>query len=118
MNQVRWGVLSTAKIGIEKVIPAMQEGQYSKISAIASRRMETARDAANRLGIATCYGSYEALLADGELDAVYIPLPNHLHVAWSIKAFEAGKHVLLEKPVARTSEDARRMVEASQKANT
>jgi predicted dehydrogenase len=100
MPKVRWGVLSTANIGMQKVLPAMQRGQYSEITALASRELAKARDAAARLGIPKAYGSYEELLADPEIDAVYNPMPNHLHVPWSIKALEAGKHVLCEKPVA------------------
>ena len=80
MKKVRWGVLSTANIGTEQVLPAMQQGTYCEISAIASRSLEKARDAARRLGIAKAYGSYEELLADAEIDAIYNPLPNHLHV--------------------------------------
>ncbi len=94
MKKVRWGILSTARIGMEKVIPAMQQGTYGEVTAIASRRLDTAQAAATRLGIPKAYGSYEALLADSDIDAVYNPMPNHLHVHWSIKALEAGKHVL------------------------
>src|SRR5205085_11318579 len=103
MSKVRWGILSTAKIGTEKVIPAMQQCQYGSVEAIASRNLESAQAAADKLGIAKAFGSYEELLADPEIDAVYNPLPNHLHVEWSIKALEAGKHVLCEKPIALTS---------------
>jgi predicted dehydrogenase len=103
MGKVRWGVLSTAKIATEKVIPAMQQGAYCQVDAIASRQFENAERVASQLGIAKAYGSYAELLADPDLDAVYIPLPNHLHVPWAIKALEAGKHVLCEKPVGLTS---------------
>ena len=96
MDNVRWGVLSTAKIGVEKVIPAMQRGRRCNVTAIASRNVAAAQAAAAKLGIAKFYGSYEQLLTDPDVDAVYIPLPNHLHVPWSIKALEAGKHVLCE----------------------
>jgi predicted dehydrogenase len=106
MAKVSWGVLSTAKIGLEKVIPAMQQGMYTKIDAIASRSVETARLAAAALGIPASYGSYEELLADKSIEAVYIPLPNHLHVEWVVKSLEAGKHVLCEKPIAMSSKDA------------
>ncbi len=88
MKKIRWGVLSTAKIGTEKVIPAMQLGKYCKITAIASRKLEKAQAAAKRLGIEKAYGSYEELLIDPDIDAVYIPLPNHLHVPWAIKALK------------------------------
>src|SRR5438270_10345024 len=106
MQKVRWGVLSTADIGIGQVIPAMQQGTYCEIAAIASRSLEKARAAAAQLGIPKAYGSYEELLADPEIDAIYNPLPNHLHVPWSIKALQAGKHVLCEKPIALTAAEA------------
>lgn len=99
-DKVRWGVLSTADIGIGQVIPAMQQGTYCEIIGIASRSLEKAQAAAAQLGIPKAYGSYEALLADPNIDAIYNPLPNQLHVPWSIKALEAGKHVLCEKPTA------------------
>src|SRR3984893_15734811 len=113
MNKVRWGVLSTANIGTEKVIPAMQQGTYCEITALASRRLENAQAAAARLGIPKAYGSYEELLADPEIDAIYNPLPNHLHVPWSVKALEAGKHVLCEKPIALTSAEAQTLVDVA-----
>ncbi len=113
MRKVRWGILSTAKIGTEKVIPAMQQGEYSEIVGIASRNLETAQAAAERLGIPKAYGSYEALLADPEIDAIYNPLPNHLHVPWSVKAIEAGKHVLCEKPIALTAAEGQILVDAA-----
>ncbi|RME80061.1 MAG: gfo/Idh/MocA family oxidoreductase [Caldilineae bacterium] len=112
-DRVRWGVLSTAKIGTEKVIPAMQKGRYSEIVAIASRDRSRAEAAADRLGIPKAYGSYEALLADPDIDAVYIPLPNHLHVPWSVRALEAGKHVLCEKPIGLSSAEAEQLLDAS-----
>src|ERR1043165_1501174 len=105
MKKIRWGVLSTAKIGREKVIPAMQVGKFAEITAIASRDLATARATAQKLGIAKAYGSYEELLADADIDAIYNPLPNHLHVPWSIKALAAGKHVLCEKPIGLRSEE-------------
>jgi predicted dehydrogenase len=114
-NKIRWGILSTAKIGTEKVIPAMQAGQQCEITAIASRDLDKARAAAEQLNIPRAYGSYEELLADAEVDAVYNPLPNHLHVPWSIKALEAGKHVLCEKPIALSSEEAQELVDVSMK---
>ena len=103
MQKVRWGVLSTADIGTMQVIPAMQQGTYCEITAIASRSLEKAQSAAAQLGIPKAYGSYEELLVDPEIDAIYNPLPNHLHVSWSIKALQAGKHVLCEKPLALTA---------------
>ena len=113
LNKVRWGVLSTAKIGTEKVLPAMQQGQYCEIAAIASRSQGIAQAAATRLGIAKAYDSYEALLADPEIDAIYNPLPNHLHVSWTIKALEAGKHVLCEKPIGLSAAEAEELVAAA-----
>jgi predicted dehydrogenase len=106
MAKVSWGVLSTAKIGTNKVIPAMQKGKYSEINAISSRNLDKAKMAAEKLEILKAYGSYEELLADKEIDAVYIPLPNHLHVEWSIKSLEVGKHVLCEKPIGMTYKEA------------
>jgi len=115
MKKIRWGVLSTAKIGTEKVIPAMQLGEYCKFTAIASRQLEKAQAAAKRLSIEKAYGSYEELLADCDIDAVYIPLPNHLHVPWAIKALKAGKHVLCEKPIGLNAAEAQELLEASRK---
>jgi predicted dehydrogenase len=105
-NKLRWGVLSTAAIGLKKVIPAMQLSQYASVVAIASRDLGKARDAATSLGIPKAYGSYEELLADPDIDAVYNPLPNQLHVLWTAKAAEAGKHVLCEKPFSMTVAEA------------
>ena len=105
-RKLRWGVLSTAGIGWKKVIPAMQLGELTRVDAIASRDLAKAQEMAVRFGIARAYGSYEELLADPEIDAIYNPLPNHLHVPWTIKAAEAGKHVLCEKPIALTAAEA------------
>jgi predicted dehydrogenase len=110
MDEVRWGILSTANIGLAKVIPAIQRADRCRVTAIASRDLATARAAANRLGIATAYGTYEELLADADVDAVYIPLPNHLHRPWVEAAAAAGKHVLCEKPLALTAADAEAML--------
>lgn len=115
MKKVRWGVLSTAKIAREKVIPAMQAGHYSSINAIASRSTELAVATAESLGIEKVYSSYEALLADPDIDAVYIPLPNQLHVPWAIKAMEANKHVLCEKPIGLSSEEGKQLQLAAQR---
>ena len=112
MNKIRWGVLGVAGIAMKKVIPAMQHGRFSEIAAIASRDLNKAQTAAKALGIPKAYGSYEALLADPEIDAIYNPLPNHLHVPWSIKAAEAGKHVLCEKPIALSMAEARSLIAA------
>ncbi len=95
-RKVRWGILSTAAIGVNKVIPAMQKGHWCDVVAIASREIDKATSAAQRLGIPKAYGSYEELLADGEIEAIYNPLPNHLHVPWTTRAAEARKHVLCE----------------------
>ena len=115
MKKLCWGVLSTAKIGLEKVIPAMQQGKYCEIAVIASQSPEKARAAAVQLGIPKACGSYEELLADAEIDAVYIPLPNHLHVPWAIKALEAGKHVLCEKPIGLTTVEAGELLDEARK---
>jgi predicted dehydrogenase len=106
---VTWGVLGVAKIATSKVIPAMQKGRWSRVVAIASRDLSKARAAADALGIARAYGSYEELIADGGVEAIYNPLPNHLHVPWSVRAAEAGKHVLCEKPIALTAAEAREL---------
>ena len=112
MPKVRWGVLGVAKIAVEKVIPAMQQGVWSEVTAIASRDLARAQRAAAALGISKAYGSYEALLDDRDVDAIYNPLPNHLHVPWTAKAAERGKHVLCEKPIALTATEARHLVAA------
>lgn len=113
MDRIRWGVLSTAKIAREKVIPALQRSSLGHVVAIASRRQDAARRAASTLDIPRAHGTYDALLLDPEVDAVYIPLPNHLHVPWSIKAIEAGKHVLCEKPIGLDAGDAQRLADAA-----
>ncbi|HUG54900.1 MAG TPA: Gfo/Idh/MocA family oxidoreductase [Vicinamibacteria bacterium] len=110
--KVRWGVLGAAKIARTKVIPAMQRSAGAEVVALASRSLATARATAAELGIPKAYGSYEEMLADPEVEAVYNPLPNHLHVPWSIRAAEAGKHVLCEKPIALDAEEARRLLAA------
>jgi predicted dehydrogenase len=103
---VRWGVIGTAKIALTKVIPGMQRGQYSRVVAIASRSGERAEQAARTLGLAQAFGSYDALLADRSIDAVYIPLPNNQHVHWAERAADSGKHVLVEKPVGMNAAEA------------
>ncbi len=112
-RSLRWGILSTADIGQKKVIPGIQRGERCDVVAIASRDEARARQVAAELGIPTAHGSYEALLADPGVDAVYIPLPNHLHVEWTIKAAAAGKHVLCEKPLAMTAAEAQRAIDAA-----
>ena len=110
-TKLRWGVLSTAAIGFKKVIPAMQQGDLTHIAAIASRDHAKAEEAARTLGIEKIYGSYEDLLADPQIDVIYNPLPNHLHVPWTIKAAEAGKHVLCEKPLSLNVTEARTLLD-------
>ena len=112
MKKVRWGVLGIARIAVNRVIPAMQAGQCSEVVGIASRDRARAEEAAKQTGIPKAYGSYEEMLADPEIEAVYNPLPNHLHVPWSIRAAEAGKHVLCEKPVAMNVAEAMQLVAA------
>jgi len=114
MERIRWGVLSTANIGVEKVLPAMQAGTLCEITAMASRDLSRAQVTAEKLGIAKAYGSYEELLADPDIDAIYNPMPNHLHVPWAIKALQAGKHVLCEKPIGLTSAEAQQLIDAAQ----
>ena len=96
-RKLRWGVLGAARIAVNKVVPAMQRGRFSQVVALASRDAAKGERAARALGIARVHDSYEALLADPDVEAVYNPLPNHLHVPWTVRALEAGKHVLCEK---------------------
>jgi predicted dehydrogenase len=114
-TKVRFGVLSTANIGLRQVLPAMQRSQHTTIAAIASRDLAKAKEAAKALEIPTAYGSYEELLADPNIDAIYNPLPNHLHVPWTIKAAEAGKHVLCEKPLSLTVAEAKTLLEVRER---
>ena len=114
-DKVRWAVLGSARIATKKVIPALQNGEWSEVIAIASRDLAKAREAARELHIPKAYGSYEEVLADPEVEAVYIPLPNHLHVPWSIRAAEAGKHVLCEKPVALSVTECRELIAARER---
>jgi predicted dehydrogenase len=112
MRKLRWGVLGVANIAVVKVIPAMQRGEWTEITAIASRDLAKAQQAARQLGIPKAYGSYDELLADPDIDAIYNPLPNHLHVPWSIKAAQAGKHVLCEKPLGLSVAEAKQLRDA------
>jgi len=114
-DKVRWGILSTAGIGVRKVIPAMQKGEWVEVIAIASRDRGKAEETARALGIAKAYGSYEELLADPQIEAIYNPLPNQLHVPWSIRAAEAGKHVLCEKPLSMTVAEAKTLLAVQQR---
>ena len=111
-KKVKWGVLSTASIGVRKVLPGMQLGEWCEIAAIASRDGKKAESVARKLRIPKAYWSYEELLADPEIEAIYNPLPNHLHVPWSIKAAEAGKHVLCEKPIGLNVAEAKALLNA------
>ncbi len=113
---VRWGVLGSADIAVKKVIPAMKAATLCDVVAIASRSADRARATADDLGIPNSYGGYQDLLDDPDVEAVYIPLPNHLHAEWAIAAAGAGKHVLCEKPMAMTSAQARKMIDAADRA--
>lgn len=115
-RKLRWGIIGCAGIAVRSCIPGIQQSTTGTAAAIASRNLEKARETADKAGIAAAYGSYEELLADPDIDAVYIPLPNHLHKEWTIKAAEAGKHVLCEKPAALNAEEAEEMVEACKNA--
>jgi len=112
MGNLRWGVVGTADIGMREVIPAIQSAARCEVVAIASRDSGRAAAAAGRLGVPKSYGSYDSLLADGDIDAVYLPLPNDAHAEWTVRAAAAGKHVLCEKPLALTSSQAGEMVAA------
>ncbi|OWR28366.1 oxidoreductase [Saccharibacillus sp. O23] len=112
VQQLRWGIIGTAAIAESAFIPAVQESERGRVLAIASRNADKARETAERTGISRHYGSYEELLADPEIDAVYIPLPNHLHKEWTIRAARAGKHVLCEKPSALNAEETAEMLRA------
>lgn len=110
-NKIRWGILGTAKIALTKVIPAMQRSEWCEIVAIASRDLSKAKAAAAELNIPKAYGSYQQMLEDDSIEAVYNPLPNHLHVPWTLNAAEAGKHVLCEKPIALDAREAKALIE-------
>jgi len=109
MQKISWGILSTSKFGMRATVPAIQKSKYCQVSAIASRDIDRAKTTAAQLSIPKTFGSYEALLADPGIDAIYIPLPNNLHVDWTLKALKAGKHVLCEKPIGLSYQDARRL---------
>ncbi|MFT6868715.1 MAG: putative dehydrogenase [Cyclobacteriaceae bacterium] len=117
MKKLKWGILSTAKIGIDKVIPGMLKSEMFEVAGIASRNLEQAKNAASQLGIARAYGSYDELLGDPEIDIIYNPLPNHLHVEWTAKAIEAGKHVLCEKPLFINPADSATLINLRDKHN-
>ncbi len=113
MNKLRWGVLSTSNFALTKTIPAMLRAQHLEVAAIASRDLKKAEAAAAQFKVGKAYGSYEALLADAEIDVIYNPMPNHLHVPWTIKALEAGKHVLCEKPIGMSAAEAQQLLAVS-----
>jgi len=113
MTKLRWGVLSTSNFAKNKILPAFKYCEHGEVSAIASRSLDKAQAVAAQFGIPKAYGSYEELLADRNIDAIYNPLPNHLHVPWSIHCLEAGKHVLCEKPIALSAEEARQLLEVA-----
>jgi predicted dehydrogenase len=113
MSKVRWGILSTSKFAQTKIIPALMKCEHVELAAVASRDQAKAGEVAAKFGVPKAYGSYEELLADPEIEVIYNPAPNHLHVPWSIKALEAGKHVLCEKPIGLDVADAQRLLAAS-----
>lgn len=115
MKKVRWGIVSTARIATKAVIPAMQTGQYSEVAAIASRSLASARKVADQFRIPDAYGSYADLLAADDIDAVYIPLPNHMHVPVGIEALKVGKHVLVEKPVGLSAAEGQLLADTAAK---
>jgi predicted dehydrogenase len=116
MRKVRWGIIGAANIAKKSVIPGIQQSETGEVTAIASRGLEKAQETARQLNIPVAYGSYEELLDDPDIEAVYIPLPNHLHKEWTIRAAKAGKHILCEKPLALNAKEAEEMVEACTKA--
>ena len=113
-EKVKWGVLSTADIGMKHVLPAMQQGELCEIAAVSSRSEDKAKQAAEVLGIPKAYGSYEQMLEDPEIEAVYNPLPNHMHLEWTKRCLEAGKHVLCEKPLVVKAEQVQELKELSE----
>jgi predicted dehydrogenase len=113
MEELRWGVLSTARIARVNVVPAIQSAPRCRVVALASRDGRRGREVADELGVDRAHDSYEALLADPDVDAVYVPLPNHLHAEWSIAAARAGKHVLCEKPLALSAAEAETILEVA-----
>src|SRR5262245_27809141 len=115
MDTLRWGVLGTSNFARNKMLPALQQCKYVQVSAIASRNLARAQAVAAPFGIPKTYGTYKELIADGALDVIYNPLPNHRHVPWSLRALDAGKHVLCEKPIAMSSSEARQLLDASQR---
>jgi predicted dehydrogenase len=115
MSKLRWGILGTSNFARNKILPALKDCEYANVVAIASRSLEKAQAVATTFDIAKAYGSYEDVLADPEIDVIYNPLPNHLHVPWSIKALEAGKHVLCEKPLAVSVTEAQALLQVAER---
>lgn len=115
-KKIKWGIIGCAGIAMRSVIPGIQQSETGQVAAIASRGLKKARQTAGQLNIPKAYGSYEELLADSEIEAVYIPLPNHLHKEWTIRAAKAGKHILCEKPLAMNADEAQEMAEACENA--
>lgn len=115
IEPVRWGILGAANIAIKSVIPAMQHNNSCQVMAIASRNLQRAQTAAASLNIPRAYGAYEDLIADPDIEAIYNPLPNHLHVPWTVRAAERGKHVLCEKPIALTADEAQTLIEVGRR---
>ena len=116
MAAIRWGILSSSSFAVAHIVPALLQCEGIELAAISSRSADTARALAAKLGFPRAHGSYQELIDDAEIDVVYNPLPNHLHVPWSIKALEAGKHVLCEKPLAMNAGEAERLIVARDKA--
>src|SRR6202047_2113800 len=114
-QQLRWGIMGTANIARGVLIPAIQQSTFGSVEVIGSRDLEKARSVAQSLGIGRAVGSYGAMLDDSNIDAVYIPLPNALHAEWTIRAAEAGKAVLCDKPLATSAKDAARQIDACEK---
>jgi predicted dehydrogenase len=114
-SKIKWGILSTATIAVQQVIPAMLKSKYCNVYAISSRSLDKAKSVAARFNIPKYYNTYDELLENQEIEAVYIPLPNHLHVPWAIKALQAGKHVLVEKPIGLSSKEAQKLLDESKK---
>lgn len=115
-RKLKWGILGSARIAVNSVIPGILQSNSNEVVGIASRDLQKAEETAAKFQIPKTYGSYEQLLQDPDIEAVYIPLPNHLHYEWTIKAIQAGKHVLCEKPLALNAEEAERMVQSAQEA--
>jgi predicted dehydrogenase len=114
-KKIRWGIISTANIGVAKVIPAIQKSKHNQVVAIASRDINTAKNVTEKLSIEKAYGSYEELFADPEIDAIYNPLPNHLHIPYSVAVIEAGKHLLCEKPLGLDAQDIAPLLKLAEK---